>query len=364
MVTQTEESTTNFDVRSLRGEDFKAISPDMAAAMRLLCDPRVTQWLAEAHRVDVRRKFVAPLAKAALIVNFRCPTGAIAVSFPQEVLPALTMAVEADAAGGPAIATIVASRLLAPLIEQFSRVAKLAGDMRWHSVGVLSITALSAADSSKLRPLMALDITLTNQLSTRVALHSMDPECTQDLQDMIDARPVRQFPAMSSWRIATGLCIGTRHWKASLLESLEIGDVLICKENAAFDSIEAQLYCGAIAGRHWVGNVRINQQEVTMTSQIEVQDEDFESNAESLGPPLTASVAELDVPVRFELQSAALSLAQLASLRPGYVIELSIPVDQAEIKLVSCGQMIGRGKLVVVGDCLGVQLEHLVTGNS
>ena len=363
-MTEAQENAVDPDVRPMRVGDFKSIAPATAAATRLLCDPRVSQWLSEAHRVDVRRRFNAPLTSDALKVTLRCPTGTITLSFPQEVLPVLTLAVKADAAGGPAVATIVASRLLAPLIEQFSRVAKAAGDMRWHSVGVSSITAIPASASSSLTPLVSLDVTLTNQLFARVALLAIDPECARDLQDMIDAKPVRQHPAMSTWRVATGLCLGTKRWKTSLLNTLEVGDVLICKENATIDSMDAQIYCGASFARHWVGNVRINQQEMTMTSQIEVQDADFEGNAEALGPELTANVAELDVPVRFELDSAALSLSQLASLRPGYVIELSIPIDQADIRLVSCGQLIGRGKLVVVGDCLGVQLEHLVPGNT
>ena len=100
-----------------------------------------------------------------------------------------------------------------------------------------------------------------------------------------------------------------------------------------------------------------------MTSELDTHDGRFDE-AMSSATPLESNVAELEVPVHFEIDSAALSLAQLASLRPGYVINLSLPVDEAEIRLVACGQLVGRGKLVVIGDCLGVQIDHITSGRA
>ena len=96
----------------------------------------------------------------------------------------------------------------------------------------------------------------------------------------------------------------------------------------------------------------------------DMQEQDGAADGAASLPLLSTGVAELEVPVHFEIESAALSIAQLSSLRPGYVIELAIPVEEAQIRVVTCGQLLGRGRLVVIGDCLGVQIESLVAGSA
>jgi type III secretion protein Q len=72
-------------------------------------------------------------------------------------------------------------------------------------------------------------------------------------------------------------------------------------------------------------------------------------------------VDQLQVPVAFELDTARISLADLASLGPGYVIELDQPLTSAEVRLVCHGQIVGRGQLVAVGEQLGVRIVAMGT---
>jgi type III secretion protein Q len=62
------------------------------------------------------------------------------------------------------------------------------------------------------------------------------------------------------------------------------------------------------------------------------------------------------VPVSFEVDTARVSLAELASMRPGYVIELDQPVSSAPVRLVCHGQTVGHGQLVAIGEQMGVRI--------
>ena len=67
----------------------------------------------------------------------------------------------------------------------------------------------------------------------------------------------------------------------------------------------------------------------------------------------------LDLAVQFEIDSVALPLAQLAALRPGYVIELAAPVLDTPVRLVTHGQTVGYGEIVCVGEHLGVRITRM-----
>ena len=81
----------------------------------------------------------------------------------------------------------------------------------------------------------------------------------------------------------------------------------------------------------------------------------------SSGEPGEAPVAigELDLPVKIEIDTVALPVAQLSALRAGYVLELPVPVREAQVRLVSYGQMIALGELVAVGDHIGVRIVRM-----
>jgi len=79
---------------------------------------------------------------------------------------------------------------------------------------------------------------------------------------------------------------------------------------------------------------------------------------ESVRPDLS-SVRDLSVPVAFEIDSARVSLDELAAFDTGSVIELDAPVRDAPVRLICYGQVVGSGRLVVVGDCLGVRIERI-----
>ena len=85
---------------------------------------------------------------------------------------------------------------------------------------------------------------------------------------------------------------------------------------------------------------------------------------DTLPPAATASTAdslgELELPLRFEIETVSIALADLEAIEPGYVIEFDTPVSQARLRLVSCGLVIGEADLIAVGNRLGARITHLV----
>lgn len=372
MVRRTAKKSTDQVPRPISAQDFPRISVDQAGLMRLLSAPQLASWLGEIFQIDVRTSHQPVVDGAMLIVGFRCPGGTLSLEFSTELMPALSLAVRADALAEISFATLVAARLLRPFLERFGQAAKQAGDRRWHAMGVASILLAVRSSGKSNRdadtaaaptPLAVWDVMLSNHIPAKIALLALEPNCVSALQDMVDSRPVLQHAGMKNWTVQTLLRFATRSLTPMLLNSLQVGDVLLVTKASRVDMLDGMLFCGSLTGRHWTCSVQVIGEEITMTSELDTHDGRFEEAATS-APPLASNIAELEVPVHFEIDSAALSLAQLASLREGYVISLSLPVDQAEIRLVACGQLVGRGKLVVIGDSLGVQIDHIVSGRA
>ena len=52
-------------------------------------------------------------------------------------------------------------------------------------------------------------------------------------------------------------------------------------------------------------------------------------------------------------------LDDIAAMAPGHVIALDVPLADAPVRLVCQGQRIGLGRLIAIGDRLGVQIERI-----
>lgn len=66
----------------------------------------------------------------------------------------------------------------------------------------------------------------------------------------------------------------------------------------------------------------------------------------------------LEVRVTFELDDRTMPLAQLKSLKSGYVIELDQPLNQSTVHIRANGALVGHGHLIAVGNKLGVRVSR------
>ncbi|PPU72449.1 MULTISPECIES: type III secretion system cytoplasmic ring protein SctQ [Xanthomonas] len=177
------------------------------------------------------------------------------------------------------------------------------------------------------------------------------PALLSALQRAVEAlqMPVSGWPG--SLRIPTSLCIGQRSASAGMLQSLRAGDVLLhCLASSPLRA--GELLWGAPGSGSMRAAVRLTPQQMILETCPTMHDD--------LPPPNAAQPASdlssLELPVRLEVDQLALSLSELSALQPGQILELSVPLDQADIRLVVYGQTVGIGRLLAVGEHLGLQI--------
>jgi len=73
------------------------------------------------------------------------------------------------------------------------------------------------------------------------------------------------------------------------------------------------------------------------------------------------TVGQANIPVRVDLQlgDVALTVGELTSIQPGYVIDLEQKLEEASVDLYVAGQRVGRGQMVAIGDSLGVHIREI-----
>ena len=180
-----------------------------------------------------------------------------------------------------------------------------------------------------------------------------------------DLDRVGDLTAPTTLRLRSRLCSPT------VLASLRRHDVLVgwqpalrYAEGAPLGA--ASLRIGAPRGRQLHASVRLDTHTITLESAMSPasagQQNDFDplagERSDSTTDPLV-SVGAMELPVHVELVSVNLSVAQLSSLQPGYVLDVPLPIADAAVRLVSYGQTLAFGKLVAVGEHLGVQIERM-----
>nr|WP_175865841.1 type III secretion system cytoplasmic ring protein SctQ [Burkholderia cepacia] len=176
-------------------------------------------------------------------------------------------------------------------------------------------------------------------------------------------------------RIPGRVAIGARRIAIGALEALRPGDVLLRTMPAHIetalsrgDAFLARAAWGTPGLTRLCTGVEIEGSRLVIIEDPVMTDE--LQHADDEHPPLAddfhdepVDIGELDLPVQFELDSVALPLAQLSSLRPGYVIELESRVSDARVRLVAHGQTIGHGELIAVADRLGVRILRMAHGD-
>lgn len=174
------------------------------------------------------------------------------------------------------------------------------------------------------------------------------------------------------------LIIGIKPLPVATLNALEPGDVLL---RGAFASFDATLLAApadpslprtrprAVAAWGTPGLTRlcaaveIDGQALVIVKEPNMSEELDPASADAGlaidQPEDPIRIGELELPVQFEIDTVALPLAQLSALGPGYVVELPVPVADAQLRLVAHGQTIGYGELVTVGEHLGIRIIRM-----
>jgi type III secretion protein Q len=145
------------------------------------------------------------------------------------------------------------------------------------------------------------------------------------------------------------------------VRSLVVGDVVVTSLGHPFgpDSV-ADVRIGDMNGQHAAFVGSINDRSITAQGVFRMSNPDNAMVQDTMADPNAAvRIDELSIPVHFQFDAPAMCMADIESLRPGYVMELESPVRQVVVRIVAFGQSIGTAELVVVGDRLGARILHL-----
>jgi type III secretion protein Q len=155
-------------------------------------------------------------------------------------------------------------------------------------------------------------------------------------------------------RLPSRLRLARREMALDDLRSLAPGDVLACTTRPADGPLRCHLLIGLGTFMQATAETDLHSVDVTLSDSPALDHEP--GNSAPLHP---GSIGALNVPVSFEIDSARVGLDELAAFDAGSVIALDAPVQDALVRLVCFGQVVGVGRLVAVGDCLGVRIERM-----
>lgn len=304
--------------------------------------------------------------ECAITLDLGCAHGAFSVTVEAQDSPVLhSMALDTEPRRAAALANMWLSDLLACLSTE-------AG-------GTPSVRAISLAQP----------VTVVDGLPLHFAFDGIDRRCVvRDLPLALADEYARAWtqPRLAYRAnvvddiVAPGIVrLRSRRCSPALLGSLARHDVLVgWQPSAPFGANRplqhASLRFGAARGRQLCAGVRVDAHSVTLETPVtpvhDAQSDDFSPYGNASGDasatlpnePLV-DVAAMDLPVHIELLTVNLSIAQLSALQPGYVVDLPLPLEDAAVRLVAYGQTLALGKLVAVGDNLGVQIERMAASD-
>lgn len=380
-------------------DSLRSISPQAALISRVLCNahahmlfdslPGIDMWDARADVPDAADPGVITIASMA---------GPLHLAIDLAVYPALQIL--SHGAGKSADSTLhnaVASVLLEGLLEQMA----LAGLGTWRVVAIERGTGGDRLADVALRwfghmHYVGIDAPESTLAVFEEHVHSVARRGAA-------AESPEDHVPFASLSIPGRLLIGQRNVPVAALQALRPGDVLL---RALLPATAVALQSGDTAFRASVawgapgltcartavrveGTAIIIIEEPFMTDivdpsgrdpalfdedlpdQQEWSDQDREADraypAQDADRPgdspersvSSTAIGELELPLQFEIDTVALPLAQIAALRPGYVLELQVPVRDARIRLVTHGQTIGHGELVALGEHLGIRILRM-----
>ncbi|MDR2504451.1 MAG: type III secretion system cytoplasmic ring protein SctQ [Deltaproteobacteria bacterium] len=196
------------------------------------------------------------------------------------------------------------------------------------------------------------------------ALIPLSPAALALWADMLKLFP-RRRPDASAVFLQLCLCAGREDFPLALLRRAEAGDVL--RLNAPSPPALVME-----AGGKPLWTAVLADGKITLKALLDKNIQESVMNAESAedAPPPGAPEGEkggglsagaidaLEVSLSLEVEERRVSVAELAALAPGHTLETAASLD-APVTIKVSGRAVGKGRLVEVGDRLGVMILAL-----
>jgi type III secretion protein Q len=333
------------------------ISATAAAAARLTGDTRFEAVLASLLKGDIAvRPAPGPLAGPLYGLSLRCALGELELIVSAGDDPALAIASATDLT--QAQRSLALHALLAlPIGWWLPDDGPLAG---------LQALSLGRVDAAQRMPDAWHSLRDLDSELTRLALASISP----NLADALRARAPHLDPRRA-WRDRMYLPgwaeLASVALPLATLRTLKPGDVVLLPLTAGgLDRAPVRWRSGPPGDRQLHANAAVEGGQLKFTGTLMMDDPKGLASPEKLQPTQEQEpdvLQQLELPVGFEVETSAMSLAELEAVRPGYVIEFSQPLSAARLRLVCAGQIIGHAELVAVGDRLGARITRMVASD-
>ncbi|MBN3825123.1 YscQ/HrcQ family type III secretion apparatus protein [Burkholderia sp. Ac-20384] len=349
-------------VVSLDPARLPSFAASTARQHRLAVDERLEAALAHTHGLTgwtIATHNVIASDRAA-IVQLRWCTQLASVRIDIAQHPELTSVFSPHAGKNAALRHAVGALLLAPLARAF------------ESLGIagVDVVAVDRAPDAGAQSCCSLTFRL-GERRIDATLEHIDTGWLDALERFVDRQFTPYAQRVSEIVIPGRVTIGERMMNVTQLDSLREGDVILrfvaqhvtAMLRQAAGPAQVELAWGCYGTRQLRAKVDMTHQSLTLIEDPTV------SHDTRINAPLTDSIdspvgiSDLDLPLKLEIDTVSMPVAQLSALRAGYVLELPTQIPDARVRLVTYGQTIAFGELVSVGDHLGVRLTQLPRGH-
>jgi type III secretion protein Q len=338
-----------------------SIDPAIARLTRLFCDGRLEERFRQALDIadwHVGHGIGDGGPQNACWIDLQYEGGLASIGLDPAQYPALTAAATSvahdDASATAPLRCAVAALLLAPLIDALDTLGA-------PGVGVAAL-GRRAPDGP------TLDVRFTRHAQRfECRLGNVDTAWLDLLERQLRAHRLPFTQRVSGIRVPGYLIVGDKKLRIGTLNRLRSGDVILRAlapslrglDGASGPVADLELRWGPPGMHQFVARATLDGKQLVINRDPDMTYRNDRSDLPAMEPDVGTSIDELDLPVRFEIETVTLPLVQLSALRAGYVLELPGTLRDARVRLVSYGQLIGVGELVSVGEQLGVRVIEM-----
>lgn len=190
-------------------------------------------------------------------------------------------------------------------------------------------------------------------VGVRAALRSEDAGFFDRLTTALAAHPAHVAAASAEARLPLRISLGTAWLQQDDVRKSRAGDVLVFPARGELEAVHA--WCTDRHGRRLPLQVLLSGS----SGRLSYSDEEMmvsETNEMHTAPAGLAALGEMNVAVTAVVGELELPLRDIGALQAGYIFELPTSIEQATVQLYTGSRHVGSGRLVAIGDRLGVRL--------
>jgi type III secretion system YscQ/HrcQ family protein len=223
----------------------------------------------------------------------------------------------------------------------------------------------NSANESFILPFTLTDNT-GNPAGAGLALIPLSAAALSALTDMIKLFPRRPAADCSALPLSLSLCVARESFPVKILREAEPGDVLRfscpAKPALTLEVYGRTLWTVSLANKKITieGVLNKNPEEAAMSATLEnAGTPAAKDKAPGLSPGLSQEdINALEITLNLELDERRITIGELAALGPGQILDTTASLE-APVTIKAGGKAVGKGRLVEVGDNLGVLIASL-----